>query len=245
MILLRSVRKPYLPAGPTIGKIVDSHRQLPEDVRVSSRTAIPKDQTSTKGNIMRRFWHTQAARNCFLMTGLLTVLFSTASARADLESGPAKGEKAAALKVMAVTGDQENKELDYAAQRKDKPTIYVFIMADKWDRPVARYLKTLDEKLGKLGGESRVVAVWLTDDANQSKEYLPKAQKSLKLEQTALTVFPGDKAGPDGWGVNPDASLTAVVVQHGKVAASFGYRSVNDTVVPEVETALKKALDAK
>jgi len=205
----------------------------------------PTINFTSKGNIMRKLVRSIAAPGCFLLAGLLAVLLNTATARADVESGPAKGEKASALKVMAVTGDQENKELDYAAQRKDKPTIYVFILADKWDRPVARYLKTLDEKLGKLGGESRVVAVWLTDDANQSKEYLPKAQKALKLEQTALTVFPGDKAGPDGWGVNPDASLTAVVVQHGKVAASFGYRSVNDTVVPEVETALKKALDAK
>ena len=197
------------------------------------------------GDNVRTFIRPCAALSCFLMIGLSAVLLSTAIARADVESGPAKGEKAAALKVMAVTGDHENKELDYAAERKDKPTVYVFIVADKWDRPVARYLKTLDERLGKLGRESRAVAVWLTDDANQSKDYLPKAQKSLKFEQTALTVFPGDKAGPDGWGVNPDASVTAVVVQRGKVAASFGYRSINDTVVPEVETALKKALDAK
>jgi hypothetical protein len=194
---------------------------------------------------MRSFIRICAAPSCCIMVGMLAVCFGAAVARADVESGPAAGEKAAALRVMAVTGDHENKELDYVAERKDKPTVYVFIAADKWDRPVARYLRTLDEKLGKLGGESRAVAVWLTDDANQSKAYLPKAQKSLKLEQTALTVFPGDKSGPDGWGVNPDASVTAVVVQRGKVAASFGYRSVNDTVVPEVEAALKKALDAK
>ncbi len=186
-----------------------------------------------------------STRGSIVLFGLVWALSAAAVARADIESGPAKGDKAAALKVLAVTGDHENKELDYAAERKGKPTIYLFVQADRWDRPVARCLRTLDESLGKIGGESRAVAVWLTDDADKSKEYLPKAQKSLKFEQTALTVYRGQTSGPDGWGVNTDASLTVVIVNGGKVAASFGYRSVNETVVPELEAALKKAIDAK
>jgi hypothetical protein len=40
-------------------------------------------------------------------------------ARADLKSGPNVGVKVGKLKVFATTGAHENKELDYAAERKD------------------------------------------------------------------------------------------------------------------------------
>ena len=39
-----------------------------------------------------------------------------------------------------------------------------------------------------------------------------------------------------------DARLTVVIGSKQKIAATFGYRSVNETVVPEVEAALKAAL---
>jgi hypothetical protein len=39
--------------------------------------------------------------------------------------------------------------------------------------------------------------------------------------------------------------VTAIVAGKGKVAASFGYRSINDTDVPEVRAALKKAAEEK
>jgi len=68
--------------------------------------------------------------------------------------------------------------------RKDKPTVYVFVQAEKWDRPMFRFIKTIDEKLGDAG---QVVAVWLTDDADKSKTYLPKI--STYFTNAALTVF--------------------------------------------------------
>ena len=42
--------------------------------------------------------------------------------------------------------------------------------------------------------------------------------------------------------MNPDARLTAVVANKGKVAATFGYQSINETEVPRVKEALKKAI---
>ena len=65
-------------------------------------------------------------------------------------------------------------------------------------------------------------------------------QQSVQYEATALTVS-GAKEGPKGWNVNGDAHVTAVVASKGKVAAAFGYRSVNETDVPALRAALKKA----
>jgi hypothetical protein len=164
----------------------------------------------------------------------VVVLLSAASASAQISSGPQAGAAIEALPVYAVTGDHGGGEVNYAMERKDKPTLYVFIQAEYWDRPVARFLKTLDQKLADDHTEVQLIAVWLTDDVEKSKQYLPIAQNSLQLRQTALTVYTGDKSGPEGWAINTDAYVTAVVAKDGKVDASFGHRSVNETVVPEV-----------
>jgi hypothetical protein len=83
------------------------------------------------------------------------------------------------------------------------------------------------------------VAVWLTDDADKSKEYLPKIAQYFK--GAVLSVF-GGTAGPKDWAINPDAHLTAVVAHKGKVVKSFGYVSLNETDVPAVVKTLKKAI---
>src|SRR5438067_12963216 len=66
----------------------------------------------------------------------------TAPLRADETSGPPVGDKVPPLKVFAVTGEPKDKEVDYRELRKDKPTLYVLV--HEWDRPVARFLRTLD-----------------------------------------------------------------------------------------------------
>jgi hypothetical protein len=157
----------------------------------------------------------------------------------DAVSGPEKDKAVPLLKVFDATGPHEGKEVDYASVRKLKPTVYVFIQADKWDRPMARFLKGLDGALPKVAADAMVVAVWLSDDVAKAKHYLPVAQQSLKLEATALTCFTGEKAGPAAWNINADAHATVVVAQQGKVAAVFGYRSLNETEVPRVRDVLK------
>jgi hypothetical protein len=171
----------------------------------------------------------------------IALAFAAGVALADVQSGPKPGDKVAELKVFAVSGDVENKEADYTAERKDKPTVYVFVRADAWSRPMARFLKKLDAAVPEAAEGAYVVAVWLSEKPDDSKDYLPKAQQSLKFEKTALTVFPGEASGPKGWGVNPDAHLTAVVAVGGKVAASLAYMSVNETDATGVTDALKKA----
>ena len=163
----------------------------------------------------------------------------------DVASGPEKGKDVPPLTVFDATGPNVDKDVDYVAQRKGKPTIYVFVQADKWDRPMARFLKGLDASVPKTNQDATVIAVWVTKDAAKSKQYLPVAQQSLKFEATALTCFTGGDTGPNGWGINADAHVTVVVAVKGKAAAVFGYMSVNETEAPSVIEALKKALAAK
>jgi hypothetical protein len=163
----------------------------------------------------------------------------------DVITGPEKEAKVPALKVLDATGINKDKEIDYAADRADKPTVYLLIDAEKFDRPMNRFMKTLDGVVAKDFEGAYVVAVWLTSDPDKTKALLPRVQQSVQYEATALTLFSGANEGPKGWGVNADAHLTAVVANKGKVAATFGYRSINETDVPKVQEALKKAIKGK
>ncbi len=174
--------------------------------------------------------------------GILAVVCYVPFAFADVESGPKAGEKGSELKVFSVSGTIENKEVDYAKERGDAPTVYMFVNAEKFGRPMNQFMKTLDKKLPGIDEKAMGVAIWLSGDTDKAKEFLPKVQTSVKYENTALTVFPGEVAGPKGWAINPDAHLTVVVVVAGKVVKSFAYDTVNDTDVKNVEEALKKAL---
>ena len=170
-------------------------------------------------------------------------VFAVPVLRADVESGPKSGEKVEPLKAYGLIGAVENKEADFAAERKDAPTVYLFVQGEHFGRPTARFMKALDGEVAKADETAAAVAVWLGDkDAlEKNKEYLPRVQTSLKLERTAIAAH-GEKSGPNGWGINPDAHLTVVVVNKGKVAKSFALTSVNETDVRPVLAELKKAV---
>ncbi len=165
-------------------------------------------------------------------------LWAAPAAAQNVSSGPESGKVVPPLKVFDATGPYKGKDLDYAAEREEKPTVYAFVRADQWDRPMARFLRKLDDVVTQENQDTAVVAVWLTADVDKTKAYLPAAQESLGFVNTSLTCFAGAKAGPKGWGINADARLTVVVARRGRVVKSFGYRSVNETDVRAVRKAL-------
>lgn len=162
-------------------------------------------------------------------------------AYADVSSGPKAGEKVEDFKVHGVVGALDNKEGSYVQERKEEPTVYVFVQQEHWGRPMARFLKVLDGKAKEANDKAAVMVVWLTEKPDMAKEYLPKVNMSLQFANTSLGVFTGEKAGPNNWGINTDAHCTAVVVHKGKVVTSLAFQSINETDVAKVEEALKKA----
>ncbi len=171
---------------------------------------------------------------------MLVLLTAAAACRADVESGPKAGEKVGEVKVTVAVGDKEGKEIDIAAERKDEPTVYLFVNAEKFSRPMARFMKKIDDKVSEAGDKAEAVAVWVGGDLAMNKERLPKINMSMKFTKTALTVFDGP--GPNGWGINTDAHLTAVVVVKGKVVKSFAFVSLNEKDEEAVTAELMKAV---
>ena len=159
----------------------------------------------------------------------------------DIESGLKAGEKVPELKAYGLVGEIKDKSADFAKERGELPTVYLFVNAAKFDRPIARYMRELDQKAGDAAEKVQMVAVWIGGDLDENKKRLPLINQSLKFDRTALAVFEGDTAGPNGWGLNADAHLTTIVVHKGKVIKSFAYQSANDNDVPKVLEELKKA----
>jgi hypothetical protein len=186
---------------------------------------------------MRASYRSACSACCLVVAFVLL----PALAHAQVASGPEVGSKLEKLEVIAGTGPDAGKEVDFVAQRKEAPTIYVFVQAELWSRPMARFIKALDDELANKRRDVALVAVWLSDNVDASRNYVPVAQQVLKLQQTTLAVYPGGTEGPNGWGINPDAHCTAIVAAGGKVVATFGYRSLNETDAPDVIKALPPA----
>lgn len=163
---------------------------------------------------------------------------------ADVASGPDAGSKVEELKVEVAVGDDKGKEVDVADQRKEKLTVYLFVAADRFDRPTARFMRELDKQIKEKYEDARIEAVWLADEIDASKERLPKVQTSIKLEKTGYNVFKG-ASGPNGWGINTDAHVTAVIANDAKVAKSLAWRSLNETDVEAVVKELEEAKETK
>ena len=168
------------------------------------------------------------------------LLTTAAAGRADIVSGPAVGDPVENFTAHGVVGLISDKDGSYVLERKDDPTIYVFIQQATFSRPTAQFLKGLDTALKDSPNKATIVAIWLSDKPDTAKEYLPKAQKSLNFVNTSLGVFTGEKSGPKNWGINPDAYATVVITKNGKFKAVRAYQSVNGTDVKAVLADLDK-----
>lgn len=79
-----------------------------------------------------------------MLRSVIAVVVVAGVARADVESGPKAGDAIGALKAFGLVGKVEGKEADFAAERKGEPTVYLFVNAEKFHRPMKRFLQLLD-----------------------------------------------------------------------------------------------------
>lgn len=175
------------------------------------------------------------------LTSLLLVAFVVFAAddkeKDKVESGPKVDSKVAELKPHFVTGTHEGKEADIPGERKDETTLYFFVNTQKFDRPVFRMMKDVDNKLGETNAKAAGYAVWVGCKEDKEKERVPAISQSAKFAKIDIARM--ETATPEGWGINDEASLTAVVVKKGKVSKVFAWRSVNEKDSAKVLEAIK------
>lgn len=158
---------------------------------------------------------------------MLLLIVAAALVAVGPESGPPKGAKLPKLKVVVAQEALREAE-DLAEKRKDKPTIFVFIPKENWERPTARFLRAVDEQLEHVH-QGKLVVVWIAENSvEENAEYLRKVSNSLMTSRTTWTVFHGEAGELGDWEINPDTNATVVVASEGKVLKSVGFRQVNE-----------------
>jgi hypothetical protein len=171
------------------------------------------------------------------VTTMVLAFLMISIAHADVSSGPKVGEIFKELKLFVASGLVENKEIDLFKDRGEKATVLLYLQAAKFDRPMYRLLKKLDEK---ASSDVPVVAIWLTEDQDKTKNFFERAKGSLQFANTSISLYPGEKTGPNGWGINLDAHLTMIVLQGTKVVDVAAFQSVNETDVKRISEGMDK-----
>ena len=151
----------------------------------------------------------------------------------------AKGATLPPLKVHVIKEDS-SEEKDLTKGRPERKTVYLFLPGDRFDRPAARFLRSLDQDLVKRKEFTDVVVVWQAKELDPAKHRLPLIQKSLQLGQTTWSAFVSENPYPEGWGLNPDDIATVVIATGNKVTFSKGYKVINEKDLDPVLKALEK-----
>lgn len=160
----------------------------------------------------------------------------------EINAGPEAGKAVPSLMAMQIVGDQQGKSLEWSKVSKNQPTIFIFVRSDKWDRPVARSLKQIDTAVNDLRKEEpkvQMCIIWISKDAENAKEYLPKAQQSIKLQASSWNHFNGEIYDVSGWQLSGDSALNIVVAKEGKVTWGKGYTNPHDSIARKVTQAIQ------
>lgn len=160
----------------------------------------------------------------------------------DIVAGPELYKPIPSLKTLQIVGDQADKEINWNETAKTKPHIIAFVRSDKWDRPVARVLKQLDDALITVRKDIPDVhlgIIWVSKDIERAKEYLPKVQQSIKLQASSWNHFNGEIYDTTGWQLSGDGALNIVIVKENKAAWGRSFSTMEESIVRKTISALK------
>jgi len=139
------------------------------------------------------------------------------------------------LEAIVCVGDDVGQKVDLVQKRGSKPTVYMFLQKEHWDRPTARLLRELDLQIRDKLTDGGIVAVWLSDEPVQAlQDHLPRVQQSIRLSMTTYAAWPGNAFGPANWGLTRDDHVTIVSAKDGKVIRRHTFRSTNEGDAPKV-----------
>jgi hypothetical protein len=160
----------------------------------------------------------------------------------EILAGPELNKPIPSLKTLQIVGDHADMEIDWKETAQTKPTLIVFVRSDKWERPVARVLKQLDDALiaaRKDLPDAHVGIVWVSKDADKAKDYLPKVQQSIKLQASSWNHFNGEVYDASGWQLSGDGALNIVLVKDNKAIWGRAFSNMQEGIVKQAMAELK------
>jgi hypothetical protein len=147
-------------------------------------------------------------------------------------SGPQKGEKLSALKVVGVYDELAGKEIDFVGEVGDKPALIIFV--HKLTRPSLGLTRMLtDYAVENWKGKLEPRIVWLDKDRSGAESYLTRARSSLNLKAPVGISLDGEE-GPGAYGLNRNVALTILVARSRTVTANNALIQPSDTEAPQI-----------
>lgn len=176
-----------------------------------------------------------------LLLALLMAPAMALNAANDLKSGPLVGEKALPFTSNQVTGENRGRQYCYICEMGDRPAVLVF--ARRMDDPTARLLRDLRDRMREYRGQKLFAwMVFLGNESTDSETALEGQAYEFARRNGALSVAVsalGDPAGPPGYRIAPEADVTVLTIQKGKVLYNRAYRA-RDWNSRASESALKE-----
>lgn len=177
------------------------------------------------------------------MFTLFALLFVTYSDDKEIVAGPELNKPVPSLKTFQVVGTNADKEIDWKDINQNKPTLLVFVRSDKWDRPVARVLKQLDDSIiaiSKDVPDAHMGIIWVSKDSEKAREYLPKVQQSIKLQASSWNHFNGEVYDAAGWQLSGDGALNIVLVKDNKAMWGRAFSTMQESIARQTVHELKR-----
>ena len=177
-------------------------------------------------------------KTMILLPLFLSVLGCCGAARAEdaVFSGPQKGEKATAFKVVELTGEKVGQEREVAAGEA-KPVALVFVHGI--ERSLMPLLRVVDQYGAERRDKLSMEIVFLAADRIAGEQRVRAAAGAVKL-QSRVGLSPDGTEGPGNYGLNKDCLMTIVVAKDGTVTDNLALVQPGIADAPKVLAALAK-----
>jgi len=164
-----------------------------------------------------------------------------ASAADPLKSSLQAGEKITTIfEPLNLTGEHAGEPYCLICENGLAPVAMLF--AREINEPLLRLIGKLDEATAQNRLQEMGSFVVFLSEKEGLAEQLAAAAKNRGLKRTVLCTY--DPAGPDGFGVSPDADLTVVLYREHEVKANHAFRrgELTDAAAEKILGDLPKIL---
>jgi len=165
----------------------------------------------------------------------------------ETKSGLQEGEMIGAFYVTKLAGASEDgvevgKNLCYRCKNGGRPQVIIFTRSG--DKAVVDLVEQLDKAIVKNEDKQlRTFVNYLGDNKAAAKAAAEKLAKTAKAENVPFVLPNEHENGPEDYGINPDAEVTVILAEGGKVKANYAVASAKDLKVNAVVKGLKSILN--
>jgi hypothetical protein len=162
-----------------------------------------------------------------VLTAVVVAVGLSATAFAEVTSGPQVGDSVGAFMVTKVAGNPDDNITDgqhlcYRCKTGSKPVVMVF--ARTADEKLAKLLKKIEEEVEEHQSEKLTSFVnMIGADAESLKKAAADFVSKHGIKKIAFVVPDDTQHGPPDFKIAPDADLTVVCYKGGQVKANHAF----------------------